>query len=194
MSAPMPDEEAATTRTSAVVTANDAEQRVAAPPRDTMRNRDAEGDGSTSGSIAGAKAAAPTPQREARAGAREASSGGSVAPGRTCRAAAKRLASLAGGMRPPEVWENQRPSLREIWHYAAYGQWTGQGTAGRILGITYAVVIAIPSLTLGYYALWVLERPARLVAALVLATLVALTPPGQFSLGLLLDLVRWLVT
>ncbi|MGW5364447.1 hypothetical protein [Actinopolymorpha pittospori] len=193
MSGPIPDEEFST-RTSAVVTAYDAEKRVAAPAKAKMLNGDAEDDGSTSGSIAGANAAAPTPQREARAGAREASGGGSVALGRSYRAAAKRLASLAGWMRPPEVWENQRPSLREIWHYAAYGQWTGQGTPGRILGITYAVVIAIPALTLGYYALWVLERPARLVAALVLATLVGLTPSGQFSLGLLLELLRWLAT
>ncbi|SFG53448.1 hypothetical protein SAMN05421678_106266 [Actinopolymorpha cephalotaxi] len=111
-----------------------------------------------------------------------------------CRAMAGRLAPVVRGMRPPEVWETGRPSLRQVWHYAAYGQWTGQGTVGRILGITYAVLVTLPALTAGYYLLWVLERPARLAAALVLAVLCVLTPPGAFAAHLAMDAARALLT
>ncbi|GAA2760008.1 hypothetical protein [Actinopolymorpha rutila] len=149
--------------------------------------------GSTAGSIA-TLASPSAPQRETRASAREENPPSSVPMRQRCRAMAGRLAPVVRGMRPPEVWETGRPSLRQVWHYAAYGQWTGQDTVGRILGITYAVLITLPALTAGYYLLWVLERPARLAAALALTVLCVLTPPGAFAAHLAMDAARALLT
>lgn len=127
--------------------------------------------------------------REARARAREGNGRRFI----TQRNIAARLRRLAGDHRPPEVWDTPRPSLRDVWHYAAYGRWTGQGTLARRLGVAYAIFVAIPAITVGYYLLWILERPARLAAACLLAVLVALTGPGAAVFGACLDFIRWLV-
>lgn len=158
--------------------------------------------GSVEGPISSSSVEGAPPQREERAGAREATSEGPVADGRRRWAALAELARhttrklLAAGrdLKPPELWEHPRPSLRDVWHYAAYGTWTGEGTVGRKIGKAYAVLVVIPAHTVGYFGLWVLERPARLIASALLCTLIGLTPAGSIALGSVLSVLRWLVT
>jgi hypothetical protein len=71
---------------------------------------------------------------------------------------------------PPDVWSDDRPSLKKIWYYARHGVWTGEKTPARVLATLYAF-ITLPFTALGYYLLWIIERPARLIVA---ATVVGL--------------------
>lgn len=69
---------------------------------------------------------------------------------------------------PPDIWSDDRPSLRKLWYYTRHGQWTGPKTAGRVLATIDSVVVVLPLTALGYFALWIVERPARrAVAALI---------------------------
>ncbi|WP_020393438.1 hypothetical protein [Kribbella catacumbae] len=72
---------------------------------------------------------------------------------------------------PPDVWSDDRPSLKKLWYYATHGVWTGEKTPARMLAVMYAFGLAIPLTALGYYLLWLVERPARLIIA---ATVVGL--------------------
>jgi hypothetical protein len=171
--------------------------RIPQPARHTARN------GSVEGPISPSSVEGDPPQREERAGAREATSEGPVAEGRyRCWAAVAELARLtarkllAAGrdLKPPELWEHPRPSLRDVWRYAAYGTWTGEGTVGRKVGKAYAVLVVIPAHTVGYFGLWVLERPARLIASALLCAFIGVTPAGSIAVGSVLSVLRWLVT
>lgn len=99
---------------------------------------------------------------------------------------------IAGLITPPEVWTERAPSLRDVTYYAWYGEWTGTGTAGRVLGKFYASLVAIPAFVVLYLLTWVIARPARGIAVVVLTTLVALTPPGGVALGAVAGVLRWL--
>lgn len=92
---------------------------------------------------------------------------------------------------PPEVWSNHRPSLRDLAHHAWSGDELGDRATGHLPGRIYAVTVSIPAHAVGYLLLWLTERPARLAVGMILATLVALTPPGSWAIGLLADVARW---
>lgn len=70
-----------------------------------------------------------------------------------------------------DVWSDDRPSLRSLWLYAVYGQWTGERTPARVAGVIDAVLITLPVTAVGYLLLWVVERPARRIVAAVLTAL-----------------------
>lgn len=72
---------------------------------------------------------------------------------------------------PPDIWSDDRPSLRKLWYYGVYGRWTQVSGPVRVAGALYASVVAMPFHTLTYLANWIVERPARL---LVVATVAAL--------------------
>lgn len=82
------------------------------------------------------------------------------------------FAQVAELVTPPDIWSDDRPSLRKVYLYGVYGRWTHATGAARIAGALYATLIAFPLHALGYSFLWVVERPARFVIA---ATVVALT-------------------
>jgi hypothetical protein len=79
-----------------------------------------------------------------------------------------------GLVQPPDIWSDDRPSLRKIWLYGVYGKWTNIDGVWRILGAVYASVIALPVHCAAYSALWLVERFPRLLVAAVLVTLVLL--------------------
>lgn len=86
---------------------------------------------------------------------------------------------LAMEFRPPEVVARARPGMAESWRYAKYGdQAPGDGPA-RSLAVLY-FVLAIPLRLALAYLDWTLERPARLVVAVGLYSLIAHTPLGRF--------------
>ncbi|MFC5268486.1 hypothetical protein ACFPJ1_40810 [Kribbella qitaiheensis] len=76
---------------------------------------------------------------------------------------------------PPDIWSDDRPSLRKVWLYGVYGRWTHADGFARFAGAAYATVIALPLHALAYTALWIVERPARLAVAAVLGTFIYLT-------------------
>jgi hypothetical protein len=87
-----------------------------------------------------------------------------------------RLSDLLELVRPPELWSEPRPSLQQIWNYAAYGPWTDQSrtTSARVAGMAYAAfMVALTSV--GYSLLWLVERPSRAALASVLAGLACLS-------------------
>jgi anti-sigma-K factor RskA len=83
----------------------------------------------------------------------------------------KRVAKVAELVTPPDLWSDDRPSLRKIWLYGVYGRWTAADGFWRYAGAAWATVVALP-ITTGLYLLqWLVERPARFIVA---ATVVGL--------------------
>ncbi|MEQ7007674.1 hypothetical protein ABN028_15980 [Actinopolymorpha sp. B17G11] len=83
---------------------------------------------------------------------------------------------VGGLFRPPDVWSKDRPSLRRLFAYARWGVQHPANGPLRGLSITYAVVGFVVQAGL-YYAAWLVERPARLVAGYVLVALLMQIPP-----------------
>lgn len=101
------------------------------------------------------------------------------------------LRKTGATFRPPELWTERQPSLKDAYHYAWFGEWTGPNTFGRFLGRCYAAAVSIPALFVGYLLLWVIVRPARLAALVLLTVLVGLTPAGGAVLSALAAALRW---
>jgi hypothetical protein len=91
------------------------------------------------------------------------------------------VGEVLGGIReaftPPDIWSQERPSLSQIWAYAARGEWTNKTGLPRRGGQVYAVAVAFPVVGFAYLVAWTAERFARLVAAAVLLALLAQVPP-----------------
>jgi hypothetical protein len=86
----------------------------------------------------------------------------------------RRVAKVGEIVTPPDLWSDDRPSLRKVFLYGAYGRWTAADGFWRYAGATYATVVALP-ITAGLYLLqWLIERPARLLVAATVAGLIKL--------------------
>ncbi len=73
----------------------------------------------------------------------------------------------------PSVWSTPPTEPAALVRYAAAGQWCApDATTWRRLGQAYCVLLAIPVSVALYVAAWLVQRPGRLVAAAVLATIV----------------------
>jgi len=75
---------------------------------------------------------------------------------------------------PPDIWSEDRPSLRKLWLYGVYGRWTHADGFVRFAGAVYAAAIAFPVHAIGYLALWITERPSRFFVAATVAALIKL--------------------
>lgn len=84
------------------------------------------------------------------------------------------LAQVGDLICPPDLWSDDRPSLRKVWLYGVYGRWTAADGFVRFAGAAYATVIAMPVTTVLYLVQWIFERPARLLVAAIVAGLVKL--------------------
>lgn len=73
---------------------------------------------------------------------------------------------------PPDVVRNDRPSLLKVIAYAASGDWGPKTGLARTLGQLDAWLIGIPGVAVGYYVIWLWERPARRYTAFSLVTTV----------------------
>ncbi|OLT12965.1 hypothetical protein BJF79_03430 [Actinomadura sp. CNU-125] len=87
------------------------------------------------------------------------------------------IRGIAAGFSPPDIWSTDRPALRDVWAYAARGDWTRDGGAPRRVGQAYALLIALPVVGLAYGVAWAAERGTRLIALIVLIVLLAQVPP-----------------
>lgn len=81
--------------------------------------------------------------------------------------------AVAAVLVPPDIWHENRPSLRSMWLYAVCGQWTGPRTPARYAGVAYGVLASIIT-GLVYLLLWIVERPSRLAIALLITILTIL--------------------
>lgn len=79
-----------------------------------------------------------------------------------------------GLLQPPDIWSEDRPSLRKIWMYCRYGDWTRVDGIARLLGAIDALALVLPVFAALYTFLWIWERPARRLIAAAAITLLIL--------------------
>jgi len=84
------------------------------------------------------------------------------------------VSQVADFVVPPDIWSDDRPSLRKLWLYGVYGRWTRADGVVRVLGALYASLVAMPLHAAAYLGLWVVERPARFFVAATVAALIIL--------------------
>jgi len=90
---------------------------------------------------------------------------------RSVRSVASVVATVA---KPPALWSEARPSLADVWAYGRRGQYAGETGIWRVLGQIYAAFV-IGATFAGYFALWVIQHPARLAVATVVLVLARLS-------------------
>lgn len=83
------------------------------------------------------------------------------------------MSQVADLIVPPDIWSDDRPSLRKLWLYAVYGRWTRASGPIRVAGAIYGAV-AMAFTTVLYLLAWIVERPARLAVATALYFLIKL--------------------
>ena len=75
----------------------------------------------------------------------------------------------------PSVWSTSPATPAEVFRYAAAGEWCDEeSTYLRWAGQAYCLGLAIPFTVAAYVAAWLLQRPARGAAVLVLFVIVRL--------------------
>ena len=75
----------------------------------------------------------------------------------------------------PSVWSESPASPAEVFRYACAGQWCApESRYLRWAGQAYCLGVAVPLTVVAYVAAWVLQRPARGAAVLVLYVIVRL--------------------
>lgn len=89
------------------------------------------------------------------------------------------LRRLAAYMQPPDIWSDDRPSLRKVWLYVAYGRWTDESGLLRVLGALDSFVLVLPVFSALYTFLWLWERPARRFIAATVVALALLALKGN---------------
>jgi hypothetical protein len=99
-----------------------------------------------------------------------------------------RLATLWQASRaywsPPAVFTDRPASLDELRTYAAHAPWTAQQTGiVRGLGVGYYRFVGYPYTVWSRYKEWLVQRPGRLIPALGLLKVAALTGPGQWAVN-----------
>lgn len=91
------------------------------------------------------------------------------------------LAEMGGWLRstftPPDIWSAERAALSKVWAYACRGEWTTDTGLARTIGQIYALTIAFPLIGVCALIEWVVERPARAIAVVVLLWLLSQVPP-----------------
>lgn len=78
---------------------------------------------------------------------------------------------------PPDIWNNGSHPLKDMWAYAARGEWTSRDGVFRTLGKAYYLLFAMPAISVLEYVKWIVERPSRHAAAWVLLFVLAQFPP-----------------
>lgn len=78
---------------------------------------------------------------------------------------------------PPDVVTQDSVSLKKRWAYARHGEWTAEEGLLRTAGMVWALTVAIPAAAAARYVEWILERPSRTAAAVVLLFLLSRVPP-----------------
>lgn len=128
---------------------------------------------------------APETAQDRSAVSGEAGSGGATraaarAPARTrTRGSAvwRRVWAVAVGDLP-SLWAGRPASAAEAVRYGRYGEYAAEGSRWRAAGTWYALLVAGPATAGLLVVVWVVQRPGRLAAAVLLAGLVWLFLAG----------------
>lgn len=116
---------------------------------------------------------APTPEPVQDVGTAEASAASLVAvESRSAAEADRAIRWLGVTFRPPDVWRERQPSLREEWEFVLDGSHLPEQGLWRAAARGYAAP-AIGLITLLHFLIWVLRSPARHATAWVVVALVA---------------------
>lgn len=83
------------------------------------------------------------------------------------------LKQAARTFTPPDLWSDDRPSLRKMWLYAVHGRWTRTDGFARWAGVAWSIP-AMAVTTAAYSVAWIFERPSRFAVAATVAGLVYL--------------------
>jgi hypothetical protein len=83
---------------------------------------------------------------------------------------------LRGLVTPPAIWSEDRPALSKVWAYASRGE-QAPPTGWPRRGAQVFAVVTFPLQFALELVQWVLERPARTAAAVVLVVVLAQFPP-----------------
>lgn len=94
----------------------------------------------------------------------------------------------------PHLVTEDRPSLLRIWRYARYSEQLPPSGPARIASVAYLYAVALPIITVGYTAAWIVERPARAGIAAAVLTLARLFEPTHLVLIVVLAPLKFLVS
>jgi len=83
---------------------------------------------------------------------------------------------------PPEIWSHGNRPLKDEWDYATNGGWTTDVGVIRFFGQLYSCVFVFPTYVIAEIVKWSVKRPTRLVAIVILFTLLAQFPPLKWAL------------
>ena len=129
-----------------------------------------------------ARTAGPAPEPVQDVGAAEASAATSpetakeaalvAVESRSAAEADRAIRWLGVTFRPPDVWRERQPSLREEWEFVLDGSHLPEQGLWRAAARGYAAP-AIGLITLLHFLIWVLRSPARHATAWVVVALVA---------------------
>lgn len=95
---------------------------------------------------------------------------------------------------PPQIWEEDRPSLKKQYTYAAQGAWGPEQGWARRAQICAFWAVSLPTSAAAYAIEWIGERPARWITALVLLSLTYQLPYVPEVLGVLVRIPAWPIT
>lgn len=84
---------------------------------------------------------------------------------------------------PPEIWSKGNRPLKDEWDYATNGGWTTDVGFIRFFGQAYSLAVVFPVYAVAEIVKWLVKRPTRLLAIVILFTLLAQFPPLN-ALGL----------
>lgn len=83
------------------------------------------------------------------------------------------LGAVKDAVTPPDIWSDDRPSLRKLWLYGVYGRWTRATGPVRVAGVCWASLALVVHGVL-YIVGWTFERPSRFFVAATVAALIKL--------------------
>lgn len=95
---------------------------------------------------------------------------------------------------PPEIWNEDRPSLKKQLAYAREGLWGPKAGWHRTVAQSTFWAVSFPTSVAAYAIEWVGERPARWITALVLISLAYQIPYVPEVLAVLIRIPAWPIT
>ncbi len=95
---------------------------------------------------------------------------------------------------PPEIWSEDRPSLRTQLVYAREGAWGPREGMHRLAAMAAFWAVSFPTSAAAYLLEWLGERPARWMIALVLCSLTYQVPYVPEITSVLIRIPAWPIT
>lgn len=95
---------------------------------------------------------------------------------------------------PPQIWNEDRPSLSKQFAYAREGAWGPTEGWARTAALVAFFAVSLPTSGAAYLLEWIGERPSRWITALVLLSLTYQLPYAPEVIGALVRIPAWPLT